>query len=259
MKNKMPEILSFISEKAVNKKMTSEEIANHFGYDKYHFSRKFKEINGFSVAEFMSSLKIEKAIIELDEEKKIIELQEHSGFESSGSFTNVFKKYTGSSPKKYQAEMNKMFYDIKSFEKEGENKSLDYYQEKNDSFCTVNIEVPEGFEKGIIFIGLFHTLIPNHMPISGLATKNLRENKLKNIPRGNFYLLVCAIDRSNKILSYFNLEKSLRGKENKKISFPESSGKSYTIKLREPIPEDPPILVNVGKLLVSRFKKHNLE
>ncbi|MGX7414258.1 AraC family transcriptional regulator, partial [Enterococcus caccae] len=25
-------------------------------------------------------------------------------------------------------------------------------------------------------------------------------------------------------------------------------------KLREPIPEDPPILVNVGKLLISRLK-----
>ncbi|WYJ97005.1 hypothetical protein DOK67_0001308 [Enterococcus sp. DIV0212c] len=32
------------------------------------------------------------------------------------------------------------------------------------------------------------------------------------------------------------------------------SGNHYTIKLREPIPEDPPILVNVGKLLISRLK-----
>lgn len=254
MKNRMPEILSFISEEAVNKKMTSEEIAKHFDYDKYHFSRKFKEINGFSVAEFLSSLKIEKAIIELDAEKRIIDLQEHSGFESSGSFTNIFKKYTGSSPKEFQTEMNKMFYDMKEFENEDKNKPLDYFEEKNDSYCIVNIEVPEEFEKGIIFIGLFHTLIPNHMPVSGLATKNLKENKLKNIPSGNFYLLVCAINSTDNILSYFNLDKSLRGKEDEILSFPECSGNSYTIKLREPIPEDPPILVNVGKLLVSRLK-----
>ncbi len=51
---------------------------------------KFKEINGFSVVEFLSSLKVEKAIIELNEEKRILDLQEHSGFESSGSFTNTF-------------------------------------------------------------------------------------------------------------------------------------------------------------------------
>ncbi len=129
-----------------------------------------------------------------------------------------------------------------------------HFEEKSHSFCTVTIEVPDGFEKGIIFIGLFRTLIPNHMPISGLATKNLIGNKLKNIPNGDYYLLSCAIDRSNNILSYFNLNNSLRGKEDGKLSFPKCSGNSYTIKLREAIPEDPPILVNVGKLLISRLK-----
>lgn len=254
MKTKMPEILSFISEEAINGKMTSEEIAVHFGYDKYHFSRKFKEINGFSVAEFLSSLKVEKAIIEFDKEKRVIDLQEQSGFESSGSFTNTFKKYTGSSPREYKTEMSELFYDIKRFESGDEDKSIEYFEEKNHSFCIVDIEVPDAFEKGIIFIGLFRTLIPNHMPISGLATKNLIGNKLKNIPSGEYYLLACAVSRSNNILSYFNLGNSLRGKEDEKLSFPTCSGNGYTIKLREPIPEDPPILVNVGKLLISSIK-----
>ena len=254
MKTKMSEILSFISEEAVSRKMTSEEIAVHFGYDKHHFSRKFKEINGFSVVEFLSSLKVEKAIIGLDEEKRVIDLQEYSGFESSGSFANTFKKYTGSSPRAYKTEMNELFYDIKSFENNDKDKSIAHFEEKSHSFCTVTIEVPDGFEKGIIFIGLFRTLIPNHMPISGLATKNLIGNKLKNIQNGDYYLLSCAIDRSNNILSYFNLNNSLRGKEDGKLSFPKCSGNSYTIKLREAIPEDPPILVNVGKLLISRLK-----
>ncbi|MGG5369894.1 helix-turn-helix domain-containing protein [Enterococcus sp. AZ196] len=254
MKSKMPEILSFISEEAVSRKMTSEEIAAHFGYDKHHFSRKFKEINGFSVVEFLSSLKVEKAIIEFDEGKRVIDLQEHSGFESSGSFTNTFKKYTGSSPREYKTEMNELFYDIKDFENNDKVKSIEWFQEEDNSFCTVNIEVPDDFEKGIIFIGLFRTLIPNHMPISGLATKNLMGNRLKNIPSGEYYLLSCAINRSNNILSYFNLDSSLRGKEDGRLFFPKCSGNSYTITLRKPIPEDPPILVNVGKLLISCLK-----
>ncbi|HEM1147374.1 TPA: AraC family transcriptional regulator, partial [Listeria monocytogenes] len=36
--------------------------------------------------------------------------------------------------------------------------------------------------------------------------------------------------------------------------FPKCSGKHYAIKLREPIPEDPPILANVGKILISCLK-----
>ncbi|MEI5994316.1 helix-turn-helix domain-containing protein [Candidatus Enterococcus mansonii] len=254
MKTKMPEILSFISEEAVRRKMTSEEIAVHFGYDKHHFSRTFKEINGFSVVEFLSSLKVEQAIIEFDEEKRVIDLQEHSGFESSGSFTNTFKKYTGSSPREYKTEMNELFDDMKRFETNDKDQSIAHFEEKNQSFCTVTIEVPDEFEMGIIFIGLFRTLIPNHLPISGLATKNLIGNKLKNIPNGDYYLLACGISRSNNILSYFNLNNSLRGKEDEKLSFPACSGNHYTIKLREPIPEDPPILVNVGKLLISSIK-----
>lgn len=254
MKIKMSEILSFISQEAVNRKMTSEEIAIHFNYDKHHFSRKFKEINGFSVVELLSSLKVEKAIVEFDEEKKVIDLQEHSGFESSGSFTNAFKKYTGSSPRMYKTEMNKIFYDIKNFENNDIDNSIEYFEEKNNSFIRVNIEVPYVFKKCIIFIGLFRTLIPNHMPISGLATKNLLGNKLKNIPSGEYYLLSCAISCSNNVLSYFNLSNSLRGKEDRKLSFPKCSGNSYTIKLREPMPEDPPILINVGKLLISCLK-----
>lgn len=66
----MPDIIDFIKTEALAKKMTSEEIANHFGYDKYHFSRKFKEINGFSIAEYISSLKIEKAVTAIDQPKK---------------------------------------------------------------------------------------------------------------------------------------------------------------------------------------------
>jgi AraC-like DNA-binding protein len=254
MKTMMPEILSFITKEAVSRKMTSEEIAVHFGYDKHHFSRKFKEINGFSVTEFLSSLKIEQAIIELDEEKRILDLQKCSSFESSGSFTNTFKKYTGSSPRKYKTEMSDLFDDIKRFETADKNQSIAHFEEKGHSFCTVTIEVPDRFEKGILFIGLFRTLIPNHMPISGLATKNLIGNKLKNIPSGDYYLLACAISRSNNILSYFNLGNSLRGKEDSRLTFPNCSGNHYTIKLREPIPEDPPILVNVGKLLISHLK-----
>ncbi|EAE4165112.1 AraC family transcriptional regulator, partial [Listeria monocytogenes] len=105
------------------------------------------------------------------------------------------------------------------FENDNKDKSIAHFQEKNDSFCNVTIDVPDEFEKGIIFIGLFRTLIPNHMPISGLATKNLIGNQLKNIPSGDYYLLACAISQSNNILSYFNLSNSLRGKEDEKLSF----------------------------------------
>ncbi len=71
------------------------------------------------------------------------------------------------------------FYDMKRFENDNKDKSIAHFQEKNDSFCTVTIDVPDEFEKGIIFIGLFRTLIPNHMPISGLATKKFNRKSIE--------------------------------------------------------------------------------
>lgn len=259
MRSRMPDIITFIKNEALIKRMTSEEIANYFGYDKYYFSRKFKEINGFSIAEYLSSLKIEKGIAAMEQSNRIIELQDISAFESSSSFTNTFKKFTGSSPSKYKSDMNELFDEVKSFENGNIHHAVEYYEKQDISYCNVTIEVPKNFEKGLFFIGLFRTPIPNHKPISGLATKNSTLNVLKNIPEGEYYLLACAIDYSSNIISYFNLHKCLRGRVIEKLSFPVCSGKNYRIKLRPPISEDPPILISVAKLLISSLKKDNPE
>ena len=49
----------------VTGELTIEGIAQHFGYSKYHFSREFKRLTGFSAADYLSSLKIELTIQEL--------------------------------------------------------------------------------------------------------------------------------------------------------------------------------------------------
>ncbi|MGM0165590.1 hypothetical protein IGI39_000532 [Enterococcus sp. AZ135] len=257
MKFIIGDILAYIEESIFLEELKIEDIAAHFGYDKYHFSREFKKITGFSLREYISSLKTEKAIEKIEHEERISSIQDSIGYSSLGTFSNTFKKYTGSSPKQYRQEMTELYNAAKDFE-DSETNSASYFEEVSDSFCQVTIELPMDFKKGIFFIGLFHTPIPNHKPISGIATKNTQMNYLKNIPAGDYYLLVCAIDSTDTIFSYFNLRKSLRGKVAEKISFPESSGKHYTIKLRSPHKDDPPILINLVKLLSSVFKKSTI-
>jgi AraC-like DNA-binding protein len=253
------DILDYIQKNVFISDLRIEDVAVHFGYDKYYFSSEFKKITGYSLSEYISSIKAEKAIDMINSEKNIIAIQSSVGYSSAGSFSTIFKKYTGSSPKQYMSEMDDVYFQVKNFE-DSEFKELDYCESHNTSFCNVSIDLPNSFKSGIIFIGLFRTPIPNHKPISGIATKKATLNKLKNIPEGDYYLLACAIDSSSNILSYFKLKNCLRGKINEKLSFPECSGSNYTIKLRPPIPEDPPILINVAKLLVSVFRKdHNVE
>ena len=257
MKDIIEDILIYIEENIFLDELKIEDISAHFGYDKHHFSREFKRLTGYSLREYISSLKAEKTIELLEQEDRITSIQSSVGYSSSGSFSNTFKKYTGSSPKQYKQEMTDLYSAAKLFEA-SEEEAVDYFKEAGDSFCQVTLELPSELKKGILFIGLFHTPIPNHKPVSGIATKSRNVNLLKNIPTGEYYLLACAIDSTNTIFSYFHLNKALRGKVNEKISFPESSGQHFTITLRPPIKEDPPILINLVKLLSSVFKKNTI-
>ncbi len=254
MKFIIEDILDYVQKNVFISELKVEDVAAHFGYDKYYFSREFKNITGYSLNEYISSIRTEKAIEMIPSEKNVTTIQSSVGYSSSGSFSTIFKRYTGCSPKQYMGEMDDIYTQVKNFES-STNKALEYYESSNNSFCHVTIDVPSSFKTGIIFIGLFHTPIPNHKPISGLATKQRHLNTLKSIPDGEYYLLACAIDASNNAFSYFNLKNCLRGKVNAKLYFPECNGAHYTIKLRQPIPEDPPILINAAKLLASVFKK----
>ena len=73
--------------------------------------------------------------------------------------------------------------------------------------------------------------IPNHKPIVGKALLNKRTCKLKNIPDGKYYLLSCAIKKSNNPLDYFKFDKALRGMVEESINFPSMEEKKFKIVL----------------------------
>lgn len=254
MKAIIHDILFYIQSNIHNSELRIEDIAAHFGYDKFYFSREFKRLTGYSLNEYISSVKSEKVIELLKGDLRIIDIQQETGYASAGTFSTTFKKYTGSSPKQYRNEMNSIYTIVKEFETRTEGEAA-YTTTDSGSFCSITIETPECFTKGLLFIGLFRTPIPNHKPVSGIATKKLQHNVLKDIPPGDYYLLACAINAADGLFSYFNLKDSLRGRVEETLCFPACSGNEYVVTLRPPLPEDPPILINLAKLLVSVLRK----
>lgn len=258
MKLMINDILLYIQDHVFLDDLQVKDIASHFGYDKYYFSREFKKQTGYSLNEYISSLRSEKAIDLIDGEHNITDIQSTVGYSSSGSFSNLFKRYTGSSPKQHRQERDDIYAVVKAFEDSGTD-SVKHTEHGSGSSCFVSVEFPQHNRPGLLFIGLFHTPIPNHRPISGIATKNPEANRLEHIPVGEYYLLACAVSPTGNLLSYFNLKHCLRGRAEEKLVFPECSGKSFTIRLRPPLPEDPPILINLAKLLVTASQKnHNV-
>src|SRR5690606_14840813 len=109
MREQIPAILRHMQNN-VTREITVEQIAAHFGYSKYHFSREFKRWTGFSAADYLSSLKIEHAKQALLRDAQSVT---HSGFDagfaSLGTFSVTFKQKTGLSPREYKQQVEALF------------------------------------------------------------------------------------------------------------------------------------------------------
>ncbi|MDO4667797.1 MAG: helix-turn-helix transcriptional regulator [Streptococcus sp.] len=262
-------IAEYIRKKLENEeemeKVSIADTAEKFGYSKYEFSRKFKKEMGFSAKEFISILKLEKSIQKLVKERKsVIFAQLESGYESSGSFSNIFKKNTGLSPKEYKKNIEKLYNILNKYKKNEEllTKTYHEYEEKeNKNRCTIILTYPKNYKSDVTFVGLFRTPVPNHAPIVGKAVipwKTGNQCTFLNVPDGSYYILACSVEKNSKIFRYFDLKDCLRGKVEEQITFPINykEKKEFNILLREAIPEDPPILINLPNLIVKLMREN---
>ncbi|WP_242690986.1 helix-turn-helix domain-containing protein [Cytobacillus praedii] len=238
--------------KHLEEEITSEELASHVGYSPYHFSRVFKEITGVSPRHYLSALRIEagKKILVNASSSSILKTLLLIGFRSMGTFSTKFKQFVGLSPKKFQLRTEDLHQFINQFE----------HQEKLEPITltppvvSCQLEFPKGF-KGLIFIGLFPRPIPDQRPVAGTAITHNQTNCLfSSVPLGTYYVLAAALPLRFHPKDYFLLDAALRGKSDLAIEVTERTETEVKIKLRDPLPYDPPILINLPQLLFEKEK-----
>lgn len=246
------EVASNLRER-MHEEIQLEELADAFGYSRFHFSRRFKKESGFTIKEFISLLKMEHAIVSLlEDHKSILEVQLESGYESTGTFSKQFLKNTGMSPRAYRKSVEALYDQVMNLEKTDSQETLTLEEHPNEATKTclkVRFIFPEGTKKGITFVGLFHKPIPNHLPIVGKAVFGGDFCTFEKVPKGRYYLMVCYLEKERSIIHYFNVKNCLRWKNDHAISFPLEGCLTKEAVLRGPLPEDPPILINLPHLL----------
>ena len=89
-------------------------IADEAYYSKFHFIRLFRKIYGKSPHQYLTSVRIENAKILLQHEVPVTETCFMVGFDSAGSFTQLFKRYTNLSPSTYKQQFKKRREQIKN-------------------------------------------------------------------------------------------------------------------------------------------------
>lgn len=258
MKEAIEQILCYIREH-VDDIESVNQLATTFGYSKYYFSREFKRLTGFTAMQFISSLKMEKSIGYMVEGKSsILSAQLQAGFLSSTTFSANFEKQTGITPKQYQKQLNSLYHVLKEYESYAMVSRSHYATQPNEmcvSRCFVMLNFPKDYTPGITFVGLFKQPIPNHVPVVAKAIVGYHACVFDNIPQGTYWLLACTIEKQAPLHHYFVLKDCLRAKEEQPLIFPQHNGYMATLNFRGPLPQDPPITINLPKLLAEGLKK----
>ncbi|MCK0473204.1 helix-turn-helix domain-containing protein [Halalkalibacter sp. APA_J-10(15)] len=86
-----------------NNKITLKDMSSHLHLNPSYFSRLFKQETGETFIEFVTRIKMEKAMGLLDNSTKTVEqISLELGFDSKSYFVKTFKKFVGISPKTYK-------------------------------------------------------------------------------------------------------------------------------------------------------------
>jgi AraC family transcriptional regulator len=237
----------------INEELTSEKMAEVAGYSPYHFSRIFKDVTGVSPRHYLSALRIEAGKEHLIDStlNSILKTVLKIGFRSMGTFSSKFKQFVGQSPKQFQ----KNAVNLHHFMNNLDEFPIELVAGVKLPAVRCKVEIPEDF-KGLIFVGLFPRPIPDQVPIAGSALSNTqREVTLSGVSPETYYALAAAIPWSLNPRDYLLLRKNLRGKAEESIKISSETLAEVFIKLRDPLPYDPPILINLPRLLFEKDSK----
>jgi AraC-like DNA-binding protein len=261
VKDSIIEITQYMREHN-DRDLSVESLAEVFGYSKFHFSREFKKILGVSPNEYWAALKMERSLSELERSPSILNAHLNTGYQSTGTFHSSFQKSTGFTPGEYQAEIEKLnlFNEAKTYEGKSDKVFTHYSFDRKDPATlqlhtlSVVCHMPGDF-KGLIFVGMFTTPMPNKAPVLGKAMTKTHRCKIDQIPDGEYYALVCAIRSNTNPLHYFLPKYWLRDLQRTPYQFPLEADAEVEFTLRETLPTDPAIPFNPVKLLVAAMKR----
>jgi AraC-like DNA-binding protein len=85
-----------------------ENIASEAHFSKYHFTRLFKSIYRKAPHQYLTTVRIEKAMELLRTGRPVSEVCYSVGFESLSSFSGLFKRMVGISPSQYLLKQQKI-------------------------------------------------------------------------------------------------------------------------------------------------------
>ena len=110
-------IMKVINKNIGNSDLSVDAIADEVGLSRVHLHRKMKELTGQTPHDFIRNIRLKQAANLLTSHNmNITEVMYACGFNNAASFSTIFKKFYGMSPRDYMNETNRSNDDSKPFE-----------------------------------------------------------------------------------------------------------------------------------------------
>lgn len=97
----LQKVIDYIEEH-IKDKINPKELAEMVGYSPYHFYRVFEKHTGYTVMNYVLKRKLQYALHDLVNGKKVTQIAFDYGFETHAGFTKAFKRCFGSPPSLYK-------------------------------------------------------------------------------------------------------------------------------------------------------------
>lgn len=241
-----------------NPHIHAKAVAEHFGYSQFHFSRWFKREMGVCLRDYLSAVKIEKGTQALINNQSVTTSQLDAGFESVGTFSNTFKKFSGYSPKLHSKKLTNFIESLHNLHSSTFTENLLYMPFKANKHAQtqpLHIRINNrSHPESLLFLALFPQALPKGIPSLGVCMKRQQHYCVTHIPNGHYFVMVIEVLPVHKPLNLqkigtFHLDQCKRDIIRTPFSFPLSTPKQAVLTLREKQPQDPPINTHPLKLL----------
>ena len=218
----------------------------------FHFNRVFHQITGLPPAKFISAMRLDEAKrLLLNTHLSITDICFEVGYNSLSTFTRRFTQRVGLGPREFR-------YLAERITPASVDSLFAHYAELNGGApLSPSVEGFVDFPKsgdGPIFVGLFHTHIPQSRPVGGALLTSTGAFRIGPVPDGTYHLLAAALPRLADTLGYLLPDSAnlLVGAANGPVIVRQgkASGR-FKISLRPMTLTDPPLLVSLPFLLAE--------
>ena len=98
-------IITYINSN-INDEITIDSLSNKFYFNRTYIMKRFKKELGISIVNYINMLRIYNSLKYIKEDKKILEIALHNGFNSQEYYTEIFRNIIGVNPLTYKKYIN---------------------------------------------------------------------------------------------------------------------------------------------------------